>query len=109
MATAAHVDVVEDAAQIADNLGLRWRFTEKATQAGLSRQVTVYGANYDGTDRSGKRRKVADKVRITDKPGPTAEALSLTGNNARVSLTTFEDEDREAVTEALIEILGEVA
>lgn len=98
-------DIVEDAAQIADTLGLRTRFRPRP------RQLTVYGVNYDGTDRSSRLSRRADKVRVTDY-GTYAVILTLTGNNSRVGERQIHAEtepDREALTDLLTEILGKVA
>jgi hypothetical protein len=98
-------DIVEDAAQVADTLGLHTRFRAQP------RQLTVYGVNYDGTDRSSRLSKKADKVRVTDY-GTYAVILTLTGNNARVAERQIHAEtepDREGLTDLLSDILGEVA
>lgn len=119
-ATSATLDLIQDAAMIADTLGLRakYRRVPKYHQGELSGdipQLTVYGARYDGTDRSGRLSKATDKIRIsagwqltpdgTSRHGYTI--LGLTGNNARTwSQFVARDEDREEASEILADRLG---
>lgn len=98
------LDLIQDAAMLADNLALRARFR----QPNGRRQMTIYGVDYDGTDRSGRLTKVTDKVRVTD-TGDGFTVLGLTGNNARTFVLEIAgDEDREKATNRLAAALGDL-
>jgi hypothetical protein len=112
-ATSLLGDICEDAAQVAATLGLtaKFRHVPYLGRHGAARQLTVYGSEYDGTDRSSRLTKKADKVRVTDY-GDHAVILTLTGNNSRVGERQVHAEtepDRPAMTEMLAETLGAIS